>query len=165
MLSGDNSAVVARVANQVGIEPTMAYGDLSPEQKVNVVKKGAIKAGGTNKTPVIMVGDGANDAAALAAADVGIAVRGGAEVSLQAAPVYVSAGELSVVASLIRAARSSRLLIYTTFGVSITYNLIAVTLAVMGQISPLIAAILMPISSVTVLTITLAWPVFMEQKK
>ena len=165
MLSGDNSAVVARVANQVGIEPTMAYGDLSPEQKVNVVKKGAIKAGGTNKTPVIMVGDGANDAAALAAADVGIAVRGGAEVSLQAAPVYVSAGELSVVASLIRAARSSRLLIYTTFGVSITYNLIAVTLAVMGQISPLIAAILMPISSVTVLTITLAWPVFLEQKK
>ena len=99
-------------------------------------------------------------AAALAAADVGIAVRGGAEISLQAAPVYVGSGKLASINELVHGAMSTQRLIRTTFAVSLGYNVIAVALAVTGSISPLIAAVLMPISSASVLAITLAWPTF-----
>ena len=155
ILSGDNPAVVDNIARQLGIENRLACGGLSPEEKLASVRDSQ-SAG----RPVVMVGDGANDAAALAAADVGVAVRGGAEVSLQAAPIYVASGKLASIVELVRGAASTQKLIYATFAVSLGYNLIAVMLAMTGNISPLIAAILMPISSVSVLAITLVWPTF-----
>ena len=153
ILSGDHQSVVNRVARSLGIDLALANGELSPEDKFSTVTSQP------NQT-VVMVGDGANDAAALAAADVGIAVRGGAEVSLQAAPVFVASGSLRSIGDLIDASRSSKRLIGTTFAVSLTYNVVAVLLALFGWISPLLAAVLMPISSVSVLSTTLAWPTF-----
>ena len=161
ILSGDHERIVESVARQVGIETGRAHGGLSPEQKLQRFtdskgNAGEAAAGATS----VMIGDGANDAAALAAADVGIAVRGGAEVSLQAAPVFIASGAMSSVADLIGASRRTNRLIRTTFAVSLAYNVIAVCLAILGFINPLVAAILMPISSVSVLSLTLAWPTF-----
>ncbi len=157
ILSGDHPEIVARVASHVGIGTEQAFGDLSPEQKLQIVRS-------RDGNSVVMVGDGANDAAALAAADVGIAVRGGAEVSLQAAPVFVCSGKLAGITDLIAGSRRTMWLIGTAFAVSLGYNVIAVGLAISGQITPLVAALLMPISSVSVLSLTLAWPTFAESE-
>ena len=158
ILSGDHRELVDKVSRRVGIDPQNAFGGLSPEDKLKRVTTGRAGA-------VVMIGDGANDAAALAAADVGIAVRGGAEVSLQAAPVFVASGTLESVADLIDASRRTNHLIRTTFAVSLAYNVVAVVLAIFGFISPLVAAVLMPISSVSVLSLTLAWPTFANDAK
>lgn len=157
ILSGDHAEIVHRVAAMVGIDPTRAMGGLSPEDKLRMVQN----RDGRN---VVMVGDGANDAAALAAADVGIAVRGGAEVSLQTAPVFIASGDLSSVVDLIAGSRRTSSLITTAFAVSLGYNVVAVGLAMAGRISPLLAAILMPISSASVLSLTLLWPTFAKIK-
>ena len=155
ILSGDLTDTAARVGDKLGINFEDVIGDLSPEQKLEIVCN-------DSSDTVVMVGDGANDAGALAAADVGIAVRGGAEVSLQAAPVFISSGDLSSITDLVALSRRTMWLIGTAFAVSLSYNIIAVGLAMMGLITPLIAAVLMPISSVSVLSMTLAWPTFRE---
>ncbi|QDT03838.1 putative copper-importing P-type ATPase A [Rubripirellula lacrimiformis] len=155
ILSGDHPAIVQMVARQVGIDPALAIGGQSPEEKL-----ARVVSGQSESQSVVMIGDGANDAAALAAADVGIAVRGGAEVSLQAAPIFIASGQLKSLGMLMRGGRRTSRLIQTGFAVSLSYNVVAVGLAVAGRISPLLAAILMPISSVSVLTLVLVWPIF-----
>ena len=157
ILSGDHPEIVARVGSQLGLRSEDCRGGLTPEQKLETVRT-TRRVGST----VVMVGDGANDAAALAAADVGIAVRGGAEVSLQAAPVFVSSGQLTTIHNLMVGARRTNRVIYAMFAVSLSYNLLAVALAMAGLISPLAAALLMPISSVSVLAIVLGLRTFEE---
>ncbi|SMP54523.1 Cu2+-exporting ATPase [Neorhodopirellula lusitana] len=157
ILSGDHPAIVQHVASRVGIDIDEAHGAMSPEEKLFTVQRDSES---DEDSTTVMIGDGANDAAALAAADVGIAVRGGAEVSLQAAPVFIASGDIQDIDHLMQSARRTNWLIRTAFAVSLTYNLVAVGLAMMGRISPLIAAVLMPISSVSVLALTLAWPTY-----
>jgi len=150
ILSGDHPEVVAAVARRLGIEAADAIGGASPEAKLAVVR--AASAGG----PVIMVGDGVNDAAALSAASVGIAVHGGAEASLAAAHVYLDRPGLAPILELMHAARATMAAIRRCFIASICYNSLAGTLAVSGVISPLTAAVLMPISSFTVFAMAYA---------
>ncbi len=152
LLSGDHKAIVDRVAGQLGIDLTRSLGDQSPEQKLATIQ--TAKSDGT----VVMVGDGVNDAAALAAADIGVALRGGASASLAAAPILIGNSNLGGIITLAKASRNTVRGIQQNFVVSIAYNLIAAVLAMTGLISPLIAAILMPISSLTVLTLTFANP-------
>jgi Cu2+-exporting ATPase len=156
ILSGDHPETVGRVAEMLGIESTAAIGGLSPEEKLARIAQSHQTTTGT----VVMVGDGVNDAASLAAADVGVAVRGGAEACLQAAPVYLADGQLTGLTDLTAAARRTVRIIRRNFAVSLTYNVVAVMLAMGGVINPLMAAVLMPISSLSVLSLTLISPAF-----
>ncbi|TWU38438.1 heavy metal translocating P-type ATPase [Novipirellula artificiosorum] len=152
ILSGDHPSIVRSVAANLGVDTEQALGNQSPEQKLAAIQTAK------GQGPVVMVGDGVNDAAALAAADVGVALRGGANASLAAAPILIGNSHLGGIVTLIQTARITARCIRENFAISISYNLIAAVLAMTGVISPLIAAILMPISSLTVLTMTLVAP-------
>lgn len=149
LLSGDHAGVVQRVARQLGIDAQLARGGCLPEEKLEYIRQTACA------TTTVMVGDGINDAAALAAADVGIAVHGGAEASLAAADVYLNRPGLAPIVELIRASRRTFGAIRRTLAVSLGYNVAGAVLAMTGVLNPLIAAILMPISSFTVLALSL----------
>lgn len=147
ILSGDHPSVVRAVAEQLDVAPQDAVGGATPEDKVQYVEQAA------RQGPTVMVGDGVNDAAALSAATVGIAVHGGAEASLAAADVYLSRNGLIPVVEVIQAARNTLHAIRRCLIASLCYNGLAASLAIIGWIGPLTAALLMPISSFTVLTL------------
>ncbi len=144
ILSGDHPTVVWSVAEQIGIEATAAHGGVAPEQKLEAVRMGS------EEETTAMVGDGVNDAAALAAATVGIGVHGGAEAALAAADVYLARPGLAPVVELLEGARKTLGVIRRNLVFSLTYNVIAVSFAITGHMSPIMAAILMPLSSMTV---------------
>ncbi|MGI9472988.1 MAG: heavy metal translocating P-type ATPase [Rubripirellula sp.] len=150
IISGDHHSSVQKVGRTLGLGKELSHGDLLPEDKLVAIQGAAARG------PVLMVGDGVNDAAALAAADVGIAVRGGASASLAAAPVVIGGRSLQGVLDLVDSASRTRRTIARNFAISISYNVLAVGLAMAGWITPLIAAALMPASSLTVLGLTLA---------
>jgi Cu2+-exporting ATPase len=147
ILSGDHPDVVAAVAEQLQVPAEAATGNATPEEKVAYVER--LRQHGA----VVMVGDGVNDAAALSAATVGIAVHGGAEASLSAADIYLSRPGLTPIVDLVGAAGSTVRAIRRSLVASLIYNTLAASLAMTGLIGPLIAAILMPVSSLTVLTL------------
>ncbi|MFO0034994.1 MAG: heavy metal translocating P-type ATPase [Planctomycetota bacterium] len=154
ILSGDQPDTVAVVAGQLGVPPESAWGGLSPEDKTARVRSS------NSKEVVVMVGDGLNDSAALAAASVGVAVKGGAEASLAAAPVYLSRGGLTDLLQLASASRQTMTTIHVSLVISILYNTFSVGLATMGLIHPLIAALMMPLSSLTTIILAYCNPAF-----
>lgn len=144
ILSGDASSVVDAVGEQVGVADDARIGGASPEAKLGVVER-ARGAG-----PVVMVGDGINDAAAMAAASVGIGVHGGAEACLVSADVYLTTPGLGALVRLTTGARRTMRVIERNVAFSLVYNLAGAALAMSGRLTPLIAALLMPASSLTV---------------
>jgi Cu2+-exporting ATPase len=143
ILSGDASPVVDHVAAALGLDASECEGGATPERKREVVL--AARAQG----PVVMVGDGVNDAAAISSATVGIAVRGGAEASMAAADVYLAQGGIAALRDLLDGAHRTSHIIRRNMAIALGYNAIAVTLAMLGLLDPIVAAILMPVSSVT----------------
>ncbi|QQE10061.1 heavy metal translocating P-type ATPase [Planctomycetota bacterium] len=152
ILSGDGQEIVDEVAQHVGLNDRNTKdeikGGMSPEDKLNVVKDHE-----QSDALTVMVGDGVNDAAALAAADVGIAVNGGAEASLSAADIYLAQPGLTGIVELLVLAKRTTKIIRKNLLISLSYNVIAVLLAAFGLINPLVAAVLMPISSLTVISL------------
>ena len=143
ILSGDAAPVVAHVARSLGLDPRESEGGATPERKREAVL--AARSAG----PVVMVGDGVNDAAAISSATVGIAVRGGAEASMAAADVYLATGGVAALNDLLDGSRRTTHIIRRNMAIALGYNLVAVTLAMLGLLDPIVAAILMPVSSVT----------------
>jgi len=149
LLSGDDPRVVRRVGSALGLPPHRCHGGVTPEAKTAAVA--AARARG----PVVMVGDGVNDAAAMAAADAGIAVSGSAEIAIEAADVYLRSPSIRAIAATVAGARATLATIKRNLRFSLGYNLAVGTLAVTGLIHPLIAAAVMPLSSLTVLASSL----------
>ncbi len=144
ILSGDHPQVVATVGSALGLPPASCVGGAAPEEKLRVVEE--MRRQGT----VVMVGDGVNDAAAIAAASVGVGVHGGAEACLATADVYLARPGLTPLVRLTEGAARTIAIIRRNIAFSIGYNIIGATLAVTGTITPLVAAVLMPLSSLTV---------------
>jgi len=159
ILSGDEPATVLAVGHALGLAPEHCHGGLAPEDKVRIVER-AKQAG-----PVFMVGDGVNDAAALAAATVGIAVHGGAEASLSASDVYLGRPGVAALIDLFAGATRTLTVIRRCLMVSLSYNLVAAALAVTGVVNALQAAILMPLASFTVLGMALWMRTFAPASK
>ncbi|MFM2164691.1 MAG: cation-transporting P-type ATPase [Planctomycetota bacterium] len=154
LASGDDPVVASGVAKSLGIEARDAHGGLSPEEKLAFVQRGDLAR------PVVMVGDGVNDLAALAAADVGVAVRNGAQASHHVADVCLAARGLRPLERFVVGARSTMRAIRVNLAVSVLYNAGGGVLAFLGLVNPLVAAILMPLSGLTVLVLALRLPSF-----
>jgi Cu2+-exporting ATPase len=144
ILSGDHPAVVQSVARTIGLDPKDARGAATPEDKLEAVRSSP------DAETTAMVGDGVNDAAALAAATVGIGVHGGAEATLAAADVYLGRPGMTPVVELLEGSRKTLGVIRRNLIFSLMYNVVAVSFAITGNMSPILAAILMPLSSMTV---------------
>jgi Cu2+-exporting ATPase len=146
LLSGDAPAVVAHVGAALGFAPDAVRGGVTPEQKLRRIETLV-----ANLAPVVMVGDGVNDAAAMARAHVGVGVHGGAEACLATADVFLSRPGLASLAELTGGARRTLRVIRRNMAISLGYNLVGVALAMTGVLTPLLAAIMMPLSSATVI--------------
>jgi Cu2+-exporting ATPase len=144
LLTGDYAEVADRIGRQAAVDEVVARVD--PAGKAGWIRER--QAAGER---VVFVGDGLNDGPALAAADVGIAMGTGAASSLLAADGIVSAGVLAPVAAGIRAGRAAERMMRSSQRASIVYNVLAVGAAAAGLVNPLVAAILMPLSSVVVI--------------
>ncbi|MCF7980107.1 MAG: heavy metal translocating P-type ATPase, partial [Chromatiaceae bacterium] len=144
LLTGDREAVARRIAAQLGTIEVIA--DVRPEDKDRVIAD--LQRRGER---VAMVGDGINDAPALVRADVGIAVGSGTDVSIASADIVLMSAELMRVRDAAALSRRTLRTIRQNIGLSITYNLIMVPLAMAALITPLVAAISMPLSSLAVI--------------
>jgi len=145
MVTGDNAAAAGAVAAQAGIAAEDVYAGRPPAGKVDLVRE--LQAAGRR---VAVVGDGVNDAAALAQADLGIAVSSGADAAIGAADLTLVTDNLSSIADSIGLARATLRTIHRNLGWAFGYNLIAIPLAALGYLNPLFAGIAMSASSLIV---------------
>ena len=145
LLTGDRSSTATAVAEQVGIQQVIA--DVAPADKAAEIQR--LQQDGSS---VAMVGDGINDAAALAQANLGVAMGTGTDAAREAADITVVNSDLESVADAIELARRTWRTIKQNLGWAFAYNLAAIPLAMTGRLSPMIASAAMALSSVLVVT-------------
>jgi Cu+-exporting ATPase len=145
LLTGDNERAARSVAAQLGIPAADVRAGVRPQQKLDAIR--GLQAGGT---AVALVGDGVNDAAALAQADLGMAIGAGTDAAIGAADLTLVSGDpLSIVAA-VKLARATMTVIRTNLAWAFGYNLVAIPLAALGYLNPLFAGIAMSASSLFV---------------
>lgn len=148
VLSGDNEAERENLVKLMGKE-TGLYFHQQPEDKLRYIQQ--LQASGEK---VMMIGDGLNDAGALKQSDVGIAVTEQSNNFTPSSSAILEAGQLSKLYSFIRLCKANRKIVIASFILSIVYNIIGIFFAIQGNLSPLIAAILMPSSSFSIFLVT-----------
>jgi Cu+-exporting ATPase len=160
LLTGDNRATAEAIAKQVGIDDVRA--GVKPAGKADAVRQLQKEAkhademisedlGRRGPTGVAMVGDGVNDAPALAAADLGIAIGSGSDVAKETGDIVLVSGSLTGVAAAIRLSRATMRTVRQNLLFAFLYNVLAIPLAAFGLLNPLIAAAAMALSDVTVI--------------
>jgi Cu+-exporting ATPase len=154
LLTGDNRAAAEAVAKQVGIDDVRA--DVRPGEKAAVIRE--LQSGSNRKSQIVnrkfhiaMVGDGINDAPALAQADLAIAIGGGSDIAKETGDIVLVSGSLAGVATAIRLSRATMRKIRQNLFLAFIYNVLAIPLAAFGLLNPLIAAGAMALSDVTVI--------------
>jgi Cu+-exporting ATPase len=144
MLTGDNTRVAQAIGRQAGVDEVHA--DLLPEDKVRVIKELR------NIGPVAMVGDGVNDAPALAAADVGLAMGNGTDVAMHAAGITLMRGDVGLVAAALDISGRTVAKIRQNLFWAFAYNVAGIPLAALGYLNPVVAGAAMALSSVSVMS-------------
>jgi len=148
LLTGDNAGSAASVAKSLGITPDAVHAQMLPADKARVIAELKASAPGA----VAMAGDGINDAPALAAADIGIAMATGTDVAMEAAGITLMRGDPALVADAIDIARRTYRKIQQNLFWAFVYNLIGIPLAAFGLLNPMLAGAAMAFSSVSVVT-------------
>ncbi|MCC6187366.1 MAG: heavy metal translocating P-type ATPase metal-binding domain-containing protein [Chitinophagaceae bacterium] len=149
VLSGDNNAESEYLKNVFGVDAQLIFNQ-SPENKLDYIKQ----LHKDDNTKVLMVGDGLNDAGALKQSTVGIALSDGHNNFTPASYGILDASQFSNIDKFIAFARKGQKIIHFSFALSIVYNVIGLYFALQGTLSPVIAAILMPTSSISIILIT-----------
>ena len=150
MLSGDNIAAATRVGNSIGIDEVFAQ--IMPDNKANIIRKLQSLEQGHPRQWVAMVGDGVNDAPALAVADVGMAMSTGTDVAMQAAGITLMRGDPTLVADAIDISNRTWEKIRQNLFWAFAFNSIGIPLAALGYLSPMLAGSAMALSSFCVLS-------------
>jgi P-type Cu+ transporter len=149
ILTGDTAASAEAIAREVGI--TTVRANVKPGEKAQIIRELQKQTNGGAPSVVAMIGDGINDAPALAAADLGIAIGSGSDVAKETGGIVLVSGNLQGVAAAIRLSRDMMRLIRQNFFFAFAYNVLAIPLAAFGLLNPLIAAAAMALSDVTVI--------------
>jgi Cu+-exporting ATPase len=147
VLSGDSNRDAAIFSDHFG-KDDMHFGK-SPQQKLAFIKE--LQSDGSK---VLMVGDGLNDAGALVQSDFGLALTEKVTAFSPASDGIIDAKRLLDLGTFIRFSQKALIVVYLSFGISLTYNIIGISFAVQGLLSPLVSAILMPVSSLTIIAFT-----------
>jgi Cu+-exporting ATPase len=150
MLSGDNKASAARVAQSLGIDEV--FGQIMPGNKAEIIQQLQMRDARKKRHWVAMVGDGVNDAPALASADVGMAMSTGTDVAMQAAGITLMRGDLSLVADAIDISKRTWNKIRQNLFWAFIFNATGIPLAALGYLSPMLAGSAMALSSFCVLS-------------
>ncbi|HRN26875.1 MAG: heavy metal translocating P-type ATPase metal-binding domain-containing protein [Ignavibacteriaceae bacterium] len=147
LLSGDNNGEKENLLKIFNSDSQLHFKQ-SPEDKLNFIKKLQ-----SDKRKVLMIGDGLNDAGALSQSDVGISVTDDISNFTPACDAIIDSGQLKNIAAFLKFSKSSLKIIHLNFLISFFYNLVGLSFAINGMLSPLIAAVLMPISSISVVLV------------